>query len=148
MNTWLVMVNATKYNLFGAVRKYGKGIPWFFDGVKGEPQVGDKVLFYLTSSKPSKYDEGYGMDIIGSLYKRVVFEGVITEVGAALKKADIDSEYWNKSQAERYRDKCKDLVIIKIVKPLYDDQDMRNKGIDFNKLELSEETYVAKMSDM
>ena len=102
MNTWLVMVHATKYNLFGAARKYGDGIPWFFDGTTGAA-VGDKVLFYFTASNPLPDDKGYEEDDIGSLYKRVVFEGIITETGADLSKADIDAEYWDKEHAEELK---------------------------------------------
>lgn len=119
MNKWLVMVNATKYNLFGAVRKYGDAIPWFFDGTSGAT-VGDEVLFYLTSSNPSSDDEGYGKEKLGSLYKRVAFRGVITETNVDLSEADRDSEYWDKEHAKDLKAKCEELVFIKIEEPLYD----------------------------
>lgn len=143
MSTWLIMVNATKYNLFGAARKYGDGIPWYFDGTNGAA-VGDKVLFYFTSSDPSPDDEGYGKKIIGSLYQRVVFEGVITEIDADLSKANRDSEYWDKEQAEQLRKTCKELVIIKIVKPLYN-QNITSSAFNQNIWVKNRKTYVVKI---
>lgn len=145
MNKWLIMVNATKYNLFGAVRKYGNAIPWFFDGTKGAA-VGDRVFFYFTASNPSDDDEGYGADILESLYKRVVFEGVITEVGADSHKADIDAEYWDKKQAEDMKSKCKELVLIQIVKPRYD-ENITSKEFDNIWLK-NQTTFVVKIENM
>lgn len=143
MNTWLVMINATKYNLFGAARKYGDGIPWFFDGTTGAA-VDDKVLFYLTSSEPSE-DKGYGENIIGSLYKRVVFEGIITETGADLSKADIDAEYWDKEHAEELKKNCKELVMIKIVKTLYDNNNANRITLSKERWVENRKTYVVKI---
>lgn len=146
MSKWLVMVNATKYNLFGAARKYGDGIPWFFDGTTGA-EVGDKVLFYFTDSIPSDSSDdkkSYRNGAIDSLYKRVVFEGVITEVGADLKKADIDAEYWDKEHAEKMKKDCKELVIIKIEKALYDDK-ITSDAFDKDIWLKNQKTFVVKI---
>lgn len=143
MNTWLVMVNATKYNLFGAARKYGDGIPWFFDGTQGAA-VGDEVLFYFTSSDPSSDDEGYGKNIIGSLYQRVVFEGVITEIDVDLARANRDIEFWSEEHAQKLKKTCKELVIIKIVKPLYN-QNITSGTFNQNIWTQNRKTYVVKL---
>lgn len=145
MNTWLVMVNATKYNLFGAVRKYGDAIPWFFDGTTGAT-VGDEVLFYLTVSNPSTDDEGYGKDILGSLYQRVVFRGVITETNVDLSEADRDLEYWDKEHARKLKNSCEELVFIKVEESLYDKK-IDSKCFDKNIWVQNRKTFVVKVSN-
>lgn len=117
MNKWLVMVNAQNYNLLGAARKFGDGIPWCFDGTQGV-QTGDKVLFYLTkSNEPNNTNPA-----IDDLYQRVVFEGTIVETGEkAREQRDRDIEYWDTTQADNYR-KYTEIVMIRIDKSLYDEK--------------------------
>ena len=79
------------------------------------------------------------------LYKRVVFEGVITETGADLSKADIDSEYWNKEHAEKLKKTCKELVMIQIKKSLYDDNNVNRISLSKEKWVENRKTYVVKI---
>ena len=138
------MVNATKYNLFGAVRKYGDAIPWFFDGTEGAT-AGDEVLFYLTSSNPSSNDEGYGKDILSSPYKRVVFRGVIIETNVNLDQADRDSEYWDGEHAKKLKQECKELVFIKIEESVYDKK-IDSSSFDKSIFAKNKKTHVVKVT--
>ncbi len=147
MNTWLVMVNATKYNLFGAVRKYGDAIPWFFDGTTGAT-VGDEVLFYLTPSNPSDNDEGYGKALLGSLYKRVAFRGVITKVGVDKnsEEAQRDDEFWSTKQSDDYMKKHNEIVLIKIEQALYDKK-YDSSFFDKDMWKATTKTFVVKVPE-
>lgn len=127
---WLVRVNATKYNLFGGVRKCGNTIPWYFDCVKDKVKKNDEVYLYFTDSEP---DEGikYSVGNIDDAYKRIVFRGTITETNVSQEFTKYDSEFWDdKEQEKQHNNERRFLVLIHIEEFMYD------KNIRYSTLKL------------
>lgn len=129
---WLVRVNATKYNLFGGVRKCGNTIPWYFDCVKDKVKKNDEVYLYFTDSEPNE-GRKYSVGNIDDAYKRIVFRGIITETNVSSEFGNYDSEFWDdKEQEEQHKNKHSFLVLIHIEEFMYD------KNIRYSDLELKD----------
>lgn len=125
MASWLINVNATKYNILGSVREFGKKMPWHVE--KGSPiKEKDIVFFYLTDSEVEQPNIEHGQRKYGkvnSLYKRFLFKGKVTKVTP--ERLDYDSEYWNDDDYQQQIEKQVEsgnykYVIIKITENLYD----------------------------
>lgn len=117
---WLVRVNATKYNLFGAVRNYGDIIPWYFDCVKNKVKENDEVYMYFTKSEPNE-GRMYSVGNIDDAYMRMVFKGTVIKTNADIEYRNRDSEFWNdKKQEKWYNENCSFLVLIRIEEFIYD----------------------------
>ena len=116
MSTWLIKVNATKYNILGAAREFGDELPWHFDSDE-QIKEGDRVFFYLTGSKESDSKKQYSL--IDQMFQRFLFEGVIKEIDC--KNPEKDDKYWNDLKYKKQVE-AKDLryASITITEVLYD----------------------------
>lgn len=116
MSTWLIKVNATKYNILGAAREFGDELPWHF-APDEQIKEGDRVFFYLTSSKESDSKKPY--PLIDQMFQRFLFEGEIKEIDC--KNPEKDDKYWNDLKYKKQVE-AKDLryASITITEVLYD----------------------------
>lgn len=111
MASWLINVNATKYNILGSVRDLKGEIPWH---INKDVSIGDTVFFYLTGAS-SVYSP------IDDLYGRFLFLGEVTNIGDEPEKDD--SKYWNdKVKQDKVESSGYKYAMIKITQNLYDDK--------------------------
>lgn len=113
MANWVINVKPTRYNFLGAVREFGKALPWDFP-VSQNIKEDDTVYFYLTSTGTG---EGISDKMVEKIFKRFVLKGVIIDVK---DKDDRDTKYWTDNKRGEDDGTKKHCAIIKISDSFYD----------------------------
>ena len=110
---WMIYVNPTRYNLFGAVREFCDELPWGF--MTDDFSVGETVYFYLTGTDGETTEHQMSNAMVRKVFKRFAFKGRIKEVLDGIDKRD--EKYWtdnhDKEQGKHY-------ALIEITDYIYD----------------------------
>ena len=123
MSNWVINVSPTRYNFYGAVREFGKALPWDFP-ISQKIEEGDTVYFFLTATgvdgkneSDAKTEKEISKKMIEKILKRFVLKGVISEVK---DEDDSDKKYWTDGKRGEDDKKKKHCAIIKITESFYD----------------------------